>query len=150
VTSKAAVEDFVARRKLGVVGVSRRGNKFGNVAYRELKAKGYKLFPVYPSAATMEGDPCSPSQRALPEPVDSVLIVVPPAETEKVVGEAAAAGIRRVWMQQGAESPSAVKFCEEHGMSVVHGECIWMFAEPAGCLYRAHRWLGRLLGKLPR
>jgi hypothetical protein len=31
----------------------------------------------------------------------------------------------------------------------VHGECILMFAEPAAFFHRAHRWIWRMLGKLP-
>jgi predicted CoA-binding protein len=149
-TSKALVTDFVSQRKLAVVGVSRQGKKFGNAAFRELKAKGYKLLPVHPQAETIEGERCYPSLAALPEPVEGVLIVLPPAETEKVVREAAQAGIKRVWMQQGAESPAAIKFCQENGLSAVHGECILMFAEPAAWFHRAHRWVWKLLGKLPK
>jgi predicted CoA-binding protein len=40
-TSRAAVDDFVAQRTLAVVGVSRSGKKFGNTIYRELKTRGY-------------------------------------------------------------------------------------------------------------
>jgi predicted CoA-binding protein len=147
--SRAAVEDFVGRRTLAVVGVSRQGKKFGNLAFRELKAKGYRLLPVHPQAETIQGERCYPSLAALPEPVDGVLVIVPPAETGKVVREAAAAGIKRVWMQQGAESPEAIQFCQENGISAVHGECILMFAEPAAWFHRAHRWIWKLLGKLP-
>jgi predicted CoA-binding protein len=66
------------------------------------------------------------------------------------VRDAAAAGIRRVWMQQGAESEAAIRFCAENGISAVHGECILMFAEPAAFYHRMHRWVWGLLGKLPR
>jgi predicted CoA-binding protein len=149
-SSRAMVTDFVAQRKLAVVGVSRQGRKFGNTAFRELKAKGYKLVPVHPQAETIEGERCYPNLASLPEPVDGVLVVVPPAETEKVVREAAAAGIKRVWMQQGAESPAAIKFCQENGLNAVHGECILMFIEPAAWFHRAHRWVWKLLGKLPK
>lgn len=149
-TSRAAVEDFISQRKLAVVGVSRSGKKFGNLAFKELKARGYQLSPVHPQAETIHGERCYPSLRALPEPVGGVLVVVPPAETEKVVREAAAAGIKRVWMQQGAESPEAIRFCAENGIAAVHGECILMFAEPAAWYHRAHRWVWKLLGKLPR
>ena len=65
--TKAAVDDFLAQRSLAVVGVSRGGKKFGNRAYRELKAKGYQLFPVHPEAEVLEGDPCYPSLSALSE-----------------------------------------------------------------------------------
>ena len=75
---------------------------------------------------------------------------MPPAQTEKVVRDAAAAGIRRAWMQQGSESESAIRLCEENGVSVVHGECILMFAEPAAFYHRGHRWMWGVLGKLPR
>lgn len=149
-TTKAAVQDFLDRRNLAVVGVSRGGKKFGNAAYKELKAKGYQLYPVNPNADVIEGDLCYRSLSALPQPVEGLLIVVPPQETEKVVGDAAEAGIRRVWMQQGAESPAAIQFCQEQGISVIYGECILMFAEPAAFYHRLHRWVWGLLGKLPK
>ena len=78
------------------------------------------------------------------------MIVVPPAQTEAVVRAAAEAGIKRVWMQQGSQSPEAIRFCEEHGISVVRRECILMFTEPVTSIHRVHRGLWRLLGKLPR
>lgn len=149
-TSKAAVEDFLAQRTLAVVGVSRAGRKFGNFAFKALKAKGYRLFPVNPHAEEIEGERCYPSLRALPEPVNAVLIVVPPTESEQVVREAALAGISRVWMQQGAESEAAIRFCQQNDMGVVHGECILMFAPPVSSFHRFHRWLWGILGKLPR
>jgi predicted CoA-binding protein len=76
--------------------------------------------------------------------------VVPPEETAKVVREADAAGIRRIWMQQGAESEAAIQFCEDREMTIIHGECILMFAEPVAWYHRAHRWIWKLLGRLPR
>jgi predicted CoA-binding protein len=148
-TTGEAIADFFDHRKLAVVGISRQGRKFGNLAFKELKAKGFHLYPVHPSAESVEGTRCFPSLAALPEPVDGVLIVVPPRQTEKIVREAAAAGIRRVWMQQGAESPEAIQFCEAQGMSVIHGECVLMFAEPAKWFHRTHRWVWRVLGRLP-
>jgi predicted CoA-binding protein len=148
-TTKATVNNFLAQQTLAVVGVSRGGQKFGNTALKELKAKGYRLFPIHPEAESIQGERCYPSLGALPEAVGGVLIVVPPAETEKVVRDAAQADIRRVWMQQGAESQAAIRFCEENGISVVHGECILMFAQPSS-FHRLHRWVWGLLGKLPR
>lgn len=149
-TSKAAITEFVNQRALAVVGVSRSGRKFGNLAYRDLKAKGYQLVPVHPEAETLEGDRCVRSLAALPAPVGGVLVVVPPDQAERVVGEAAAAGIPRVWLQPGAESSAAIRLAESKGVSVIAGECILMFAEPAGFGHRAHRWVMGILGRLPR
>lgn len=123
-TDQAAIDDFLSQKKLAVVGVSRDRNKFGNIVYRRLKAHGFEVFAVNPKIDVIEGDPCFHDLAALPGPVGGLVIVVPPRTTEQVVIEAAAAGIRRVWMQPGAESDEAIRFCEEHGMSVIHGLCI--------------------------
>jgi uncharacterized protein len=147
--SRSAIRDFLAQKNLAVVGASRQGKKFGNAAYRGLRAKGYRLFPVHPSASEIEGDRSYSSFEALPEPVGGVLIVLPPPETERMVREAARAGIRRIWMQQGAESPGAIRFCAENDIEAVHGQCILMFAEPVRSIHRIHRWIWRALGKLP-
>ena len=149
-TTKAVVDDFIAQKKLAVVGVSRDPKKFGNAAYRELKAKGYRVFPINRNVDSIEGDRCYANLNALPEKVEGVLIVVPPRETEQVVHEVDAAGIKRVWMQQGSESDAAVRFCQEHGISEVHGECIMMFAQPVQSFHRWHRGAWRLFGKLPK
>lgn len=146
---KSEIEDFLAQKTLAVVGVSRGGKKFGNVAYRELRARGYRVIPVHPSAETIEGDRCYASLEAIPERIDGALIVVPPRRTEVVVGDAARAGVPRVWMQQGAESPAAIRFCEENGIAEVHGECILMFASPVRSIHRAHRWIRGALRALP-
>ena len=149
-TTQTAVNDFVGQRSLAVVGVSRQPKKFGTYAYKELKKRGYRVFPVNPQAETIEGDPCFPNLSALPERVGGVVVIVPPNQVEQVVRDAAAAGIKRVWMQQGATSPEAIKICEENRISEVHGECILMFAGKVESVHRLHRWVWKILGKLPQ
>ena len=148
-TSRALVEDFVAQRRLAVVGASRSGKKFGNAVVRELTAKGYAVTPVHPTAETIDGLPCASSLLGLHDAVDGVVVVVPPAHAVDVVHEAADAGIRRVWLQQGAGSPEALALAAEKGLSAVDGECILMFAEPVTSFHRFHRWVWNLLGKAP-
>jgi hypothetical protein len=147
--TKAVVDDFLSGRTWAVVGASRDPNKFGNTAYRELK-KTYRLIPVNPKAETVDGDVCYPNLQALPEPVDGVLILVPSSQTEQVVRDAHAAGIRRVWMQQQAESEAAIRYCQENGISEVHGECILMHAQNTAFYHKMHRWVRGITGKLPR
>jgi len=150
VTSKADVEDFLSQRRLAVVGASRSTRKFGTVVYSDLRNKGYRVFAVTPATTTIGSDPCYPGLDALPEPVDGVVFVTPPAVTEKVLRDVLSTGVKRVWMQQGSESKEGVDFCRENGITAVHGECILMFAEPAALGHRIHRWLWKILGKLPR
>jgi predicted CoA-binding protein len=149
-TSKADVDDFIAQKSLAIAGVSRGGKKFGNTILKELTGQGYRLFPVHPEAADVEGVPAYRSCAALPEPVGGVIVVVPPDKAAGVIRDAAAAGITRVWLQQGAASAEAIAAATQRGMRVVHGECIVMFAGSHAWYHRAHRWVNGEIGRLPR
>jgi uncharacterized protein len=146
--SKASVEAFLAEPAIAVVGVSRSGKGFGNAAARELRRKGYRIYPINPHADLIDGERCFRSFAELPEPVRAVLVVVPPEEALAVVRAAAAAGITRVWLQQGAESPFVTLACDELRLDVIAGECILMFAKPTG-IHKAHKWVWAVMGKLP-
>jgi predicted CoA-binding protein len=147
-TSQRSIEAFLEQPAIAVVGASRARTKFGNIACRELRAKGYRVYPVHPSGTEIDGVRSYPNLGALPEPVQSVLVVVPPAQALGVVRAAAAAGIRHVWLQQGAESPAVVDACRQLGLDVVSGECVLMFAEPKG-VHKLHQWINRITHRLP-
>ena len=148
--SRQSIDGFVSGKTLAMVGISASGKGFGNDAYKELKARGYRVLPVHPAAERVQGDPCWPSLAALPEKVERLLVMVAPAQAEAVVREAAAAGVRRVWLQQGAASPTAIEFCKSSGLDVIHGHCILMFAEPVASFHKFHRWIWELIGKAPK
>jgi predicted CoA-binding protein len=149
VTSRADIDGFLAEKSLAIAGVSRGGKKFGNTILKDLKEKGYTMYPVHPKASEVDGVRAYPSFAALPDDVGGVIVCVPPAEAVNVVRDAAARGIRRIWLQQGAGSPEAVSVCEQQGLSAVHGHCILMFADPSAFIHRAHRWLWQTIGKVP-
>ena len=142
------IVDFSQCRRLAVVGVSRARRKYGNYAYHELKARGFDVMAVHPQLASVEGDPCFKSLAELPRPVDGVLVCVQPEKVLEILRQAAAAGIRRAWLQQGAESEAATKLAAKLGLDLVQGECILMYAPPVRGFHRLHRGLWRLLGRL--
>ena len=143
------IDEFLNQKEIAIVGVSRKKSKFGNVLYRELKKKGYNVYPINSNVNILDDDVCYPDLGSLPGKVDAVIINVPPAQAEKVLGEIKEAGINKVWLQQGSQSDEAEKFCEGNGIDCISNECVLMFAEPAGFLHRAHRWIWGALGKLP-
>jgi uncharacterized protein len=147
-TSQAAIDEFLVQPAVALVGMSRSGKKFGNLAYRELTTKGYRVYPIHPSADAIDGVRCYRGFTELPEHVDAVLVVVPSAQAAATVRQAAEAGIHHVWLQQGAESPEVLKVCRDLGVDAISGECVLMFARPTG-YHKAHRWIWRVLGKLP-
>jgi predicted CoA-binding protein len=147
--SRAEIYEFLGQRSLAVAGASRSGKKMGNAILKALKEKGYKVFPIHPEAESLDGTQCYHSLESLPEKVGGIVLCLPPIQTEKVLTEVHAAGINRVWMQQGAESYAALRFCEKNGIKVVHNQCILMFIEPVESIHKIHRWIWKLLGKYP-
>jgi uncharacterized protein len=144
------IQDFIAQKAVAVVGMSRASRSFSVNAARELRSKGYRIYPVNPNATEIQGAQCYPSVGALPEKVGGALFVTPPAATERALREAVEAGVLHVWIQQGAESQEALAFCREKNLSAVSGHCILMFAEPVGSFHRVHRWFMNLFGGLPK
>lgn len=149
-TTRRLIGEFLTEKKLGLVGASRGGHKFGNKVLKELSSKGYEIIPVHPEAEMIDGVPCVRSVADLPADVHGLILVVPPAASEQLVAEAAARGIRRVWLQQGAESDAVLARCIELGVAAVAGECILMFAEPTAFVHKAHRWIWGVVGRLPQ
>jgi predicted CoA-binding protein len=149
-TKGEIINDFISQRTLAIAGLSRNGKHFGNSVYKDLTAKGYKLYPVHPHVHTIDGVQCYPDLTSLPEEVGGVIAILPPVQTEILVKDAAKAGIKRVWMQQGAESKEAIRFCNENNINAVHGECIYMFAQPVVSIHKFHRFIWKLIGKIPK
>lgn len=148
-TAKVDVDHFVGQQKLALVGVSRSGQKFSNATMKELRQKGYTVYPVNHAGGEVEGERIYASLLDLPEKVGGALIMVRPEHAEAAVREAAAAGIPNVWLQQGADSPAALQAAKELGLQTVHGECILMFAG-ANQFHGIHRWLWKVIGKMPK
>jgi predicted CoA-binding protein len=118
------VAEFPKYRTWAVVGVSEDRNKYGNKIYRDLRDAGYRVFAVNPKLSTVEGDPCYPSIKALPEVPEVVDLVVPPAVSLNVVQDCLDAGAKRIWFQPGSESEEAIEKARAAGMEVVHDACI--------------------------
>jgi uncharacterized protein len=143
-----AIQNFIDQKRIALAGASRSGKKFGNMAYKELKERGYEVYLVHPEAKEIDGEPCYPNLAALQGKVDGVLICLPASQGESVLREAAEAGIKRVWLQQGAENMELLKLGQELGLVVVSGKCILMYAPPVRSFHRWHRGFMKLVGQL--
>jgi len=120
-TEQEQIQTFLAGRRFAVVGASQDREKYGNKVLRAYLQNHRSVVPVHPSASEIEGQRAVPDLASLPEPVDGVSIVTPPAVTEKVVQQAVALGIQHIWMQPGAESPRAIQLARESGANVLAG-----------------------------
>ena len=147
-STRASIDAFLSEPALAIIGMSRSGKKFGNAAYRALKSQGYRIYPIHPGVKAINGVRCYPDFAALPEHVQNLLVVVPSDQAAVAVRRAAAAGVRRVWLQQGSESEDVMKACRDCGVDAIANECILMFARPNG-IHKVHRWIRGAFGKLP-
>ncbi len=141
------IQDFIEKKKLAVIGASRKGNKFGNSAARELQERGYEVFYVHPDADEIDGQSTYPNLEAVKEKAESVWVNVPSERGEAVLREAAAAGLKKVWLQQGASSPELLDLGKELGLELVSGKCILMYAEPVGSFHKFHQVIWKMIGQ---
>ena len=119
------IEDFLKKSNVfAVVGASRDPRKYGHQIYRDLRTAGYTVYAVNPNADEILGDKCYPSVESLPEVPQVVDLVVPPKVTNQIVKTCKKLGIRKVWMQPGSESETALEFCKENSIEVVYGVCV--------------------------
>ncbi len=145
-----SIKSFLELKNIAVVGVSSKGKGFGVAVYNHLKNNGYTVIGVNKNGGFLDTVKLYNSLSIIENNIDGVITVVPPSETEIVVQEAKELGIKNIWMQQGSESKNAIEFCKQNGISVVHNECILMFAEPVKSIHSFHRWINKVIGKYPR
>ena len=108
-TLEAKVQDFLAQKRIAVVGVSRNdGHSAGNLIYRRLKKSGHDVFPVNPHMQTFDGGRCYSNLQSIPGGVDAAVIITRPETTERIVHDCSDAGVNRVWMHQPLANGSSV------------------------------------------
>jgi uncharacterized protein len=144
---KAAIEEFIKGKSIAIVGLSRSGRKFGNAAYTELAKRGYEVFAVHPGVAEIAGIPCFPNLAALAGKVDGVVVCIAPPEVPSVLEQAGAAGLKNVWLQQGAESAESIALAKDLGLNLVYGRCILMYAPPVEGFHAWHRAFHRIFAR---
>lgn len=142
------IDNFINSKKIAVAGMSRTGKKFGNMAVKELKNKGYEIFPVHPEAKQIDGLTCYPNLKSLSGKVDGVWISVPAKNVPSVLEEAAQIGLKNIWVQQGAWSTEVQEKIDELKLPVVSKKCILMYAPPVKSVHKFHRTIVGIFGRL--
>ncbi|MEW5978919.1 MAG: CoA-binding protein [Acidobacteriota bacterium] len=148
------IQDFLSRKRLAVVGVSRNAKDFSRLIFRELLNRGYDVVPVNPGATSIDDRPCFSKVQDVTPPVEGALLMVPPQTADQVVRDCLESGISQIWLHrgvgQGAVSPQAVALCRQHGASVVDGFCPFMFLPDSGWIHRFHAGFLKVIGAYPK
>ena len=127
------MNSFFKSKAFAVVGASSNPTKIGNQVVVKLKSiySLDRIIPVNPQTLEIEGIKAIKSLEELVNPVDtSISVITPPKVTTEVVREAIQLGIRRIWLQPGAESPEAIQLAKNENIEMIYGgPCILLMAE---------------------
>jgi len=147
--SFSTIEAFLAPRKFAFIGLSRDPKKFSRAVFKELKVKGYEMYPVNPNLDEIDGVKCFKDISELPADVRHALFMTPKANTAGAVENAIHHGFTHIWIQQGAETTDAIELATQNGVKLVSKTCIMMHANPSG-IHKFHRFLAKLFGAFPK
>jgi predicted CoA-binding protein len=152
--SLAVIKEFLALKRVAIVGISHTEADFSRTLWKELRTRGYDVVPVNPTATEIDGEKCFASLNRIPKSVDWVLLMTSPAISEAVVRECAELGIKRVWFHKGggagSVSQAALDFCQANGIEVVPGQCPFMFLPDTAFFHRFHGFGKKVVGKYPK
>lgn len=106
-------------KTVAVVGASSDRNKFGNKALRAFQAEGYRVVPINPNEAEVEGIPTYASVRDVSEAIDMATVYVRPEVTLRLLDEFAEKKIPEIWVNPGAEDDRVIDEARRRGMNVI-------------------------------
>jgi uncharacterized protein len=120
------IKEFMGQKRFAVVGATDNPEKYGNKIVKNLRGRGYEVYPVNPKLEAVEGLKCYASIAEIPVRVDVVDFVVPPKATEEILKQCKNLGLDRIWLQPGSESETAIAFCQDNNLKVVHSVCVML------------------------
>ena len=152
--SMDAIRDFLAQKRIAVIGISRDPKSFSAQLFEEFFRRGYDMVPVNPQGGQVSGKHCYARVQDIQPPVEAAILMTRPEVTEQVVRDCAEAGVWRIWMFRGtgngAVNKKAIEFCREHGMKVIPGECPFMFFPDTELVHRVHGFFRKMSGQYPQ
>jgi predicted CoA-binding protein len=92
--SLETISDFLAQKRIAMVGVSRKKTDFITGLFKELCKRGYDVVPVNPNATEVLGRRCFARVQDINPPVEAALLMTPAKLTDAVVKECAEASSR--------------------------------------------------------
>ncbi len=120
------IKEFMSQKRFAIVGATNNTEKYGCQIFKNLKSRGYEVYPVNPKLEELDGVECYSSLADIPGKVDVVDFVVPPEVTEVILRDCKRLGLDRIWLQPGSESEVAIAYCHENNLKVVHDVCVML------------------------
>ncbi|MCB9813222.1 MAG: CoA-binding protein [Pseudomonadales bacterium] len=109
--------------KIAIVGVSQNQEKYGHKIFRDLIQANYNVLGINPKEKLILGQTIYPDLDSLPYIPNLVILVVPPKISLEILNECAVLGIKKVWLQPGAESSEAIIFAKNNNINLSVNLC---------------------------
>ena len=117
---------------VAIVGASTDRRKYGNKALRAFRQQGYTVVPINPHETVVEGERAYPTVLAYPGDIDEASLYLPPDVGITVLDDLARKGIRRVWLNPGADGEAVVSRARALGLEpIVACSILGVGEEPA-------------------
>lgn len=89
------LQRFFAPRRVAIVGASTDLSKFGGRCFKQLRDFGFagEIYPINPKLTEIDGLPCYPDIRSLPETPDHVCIIIPAKGIPEVFAQCGERGV---------------------------------------------------------
>lgn len=117
-------EILLSTRTIASVGLSSNPEKESHGVAQYLKAQGYRVIPVNPTADEILGEKSYPDLESVPEKIDVVQVFRKPEDVPPVVAGAIKVGAKVVWMQEGIVNEAAAQTARAAGLQVVMDACM--------------------------
>lgn len=109
---------------IAVVGLSDKSHRTSYMVSQAMQAKGYKIIPINPNAASILGEVCYSSLSDIPVKVDIVNVFRRSEYTPEIAREAVKAGVKTLWLQLGVSNDEAAQIALDGGLTVIMDRCI--------------------------
>lgn len=107
-------------RTVAVVGAGPERRKFGNKSVRAHVAAGFTVYPIHPTAETVEGLAAFKSVKDVPvKKLDRVTVYLSPAVGLTVLADIATKSPGEVWFNPGAGGPEIMAEAKRLGLNAV-------------------------------
>jgi len=106
-------------KTVAIIGASANRAKYGNKALRAYERQGYRVIPINPNEAEVEGHRTFASVLDVPEKIDMATVYVQPDVGVRVLEDLAKKGIPEVWLNPGADEPEVIARARELGLNTI-------------------------------
>jgi uncharacterized protein len=138
-TTRAGIDEFLALKRIAIVGVSRSQAHFSRMVLKEFLQRGYDVVAVNRAGGEIDGRPCFTSIAEVTPPVEGALLMPPEAWANTAAKECRAAGVEKLWVYKG----------KVEGGALVERECPLMWLKDPAWFHSVHKGIRKVLGRLP-